>query len=78
MTQNEAINYLKSSGMSDEQIKAISDAFTSKYVEVMHYLLTAEPDGYPLHKWSSVYGYVITVYDVIMAFNRIKEIEDGE
>lgn len=28
MTREEAINYLKSSGMSDEQIKAVMDAFT--------------------------------------------------
>lgn len=28
MTREQAINYLKSSGFSDEQIKAIKDAFT--------------------------------------------------
>ena len=28
MTREQAINYLKSSGMSDEQIKAVMDAFT--------------------------------------------------
>jgi len=71
MTKNEAINYLKSSGMSDEQIKSVSDAFSSKYRELMNYLITAEPDGYPLHKWTSEYGYVITVYDVIEIFKRI-------
>ena len=29
MTREQAINYLRSSGMSDEQIKAIEDAFTA-------------------------------------------------
>lgn len=76
MTWNQAINYLRSSGMSDEQIKAVSDAFNSKYKELMNYLITAEPDGYPLHKWTSEYGYVITVYDVIKAFCKIKEEEE--
>ena len=76
MTWNQAINYLRSSGMSDEQIKAVSDACNSKYKELMNYLITAEPDGYPLHKWTSEYGYVITVYDVIKAFCRVKEEEE--
>ena len=78
MTRTQAINYLKSSGMSDEQIKAVSNAFESKYIKIMSYLITAEPDGYPLHKWTSEYGYVITVYDVIKAFSRVMEEENGE
>lgn len=46
------------------------------YREVMIYLFTAEPDGYQLHKWTSEYGYVITVHDVIKAFNRVKEVQN--
>ena len=29
MTKEQAINYLRSSGMSEEQIKAVKDAFTN-------------------------------------------------
>lgn len=43
------------------------------YQEVMIYLLTAEPNGYPLHKWTSEYGYVITVNDIIDVFKRINK-----
>ena len=37
MTRNEAINYLRSSGMSDDQIKAVSDAFTSEELNAYSY-----------------------------------------
>ena len=33
MTREEAIKYLKSSGMTDEQIKAISSAFACDYYD---------------------------------------------
>ena len=46
------------------------------YRDVMIYLFTAEPNKYPLYKWTNEYGYVIQVTDVISAFRDIKDIQN--
>lgn len=44
MTREEAVNYLKSSGMSDEQIVTVADAFTRELSEIKKILDDSEMD----------------------------------
>ena len=78
MTRNEAINYLRSSGMTDDQIKTVADAFITEelnaYRKAAAYLLTPIHGNYTLHKWTWEFGDVITVDDVVSTFREVEEV----